>query len=119
MKAAPHRILVIDDDLDEGFLTERSLKKVMAAGGAINLVNSGNDAIAYMIGEKQYADRQKYPFPTLVITDLNMEDGDGFDVLEFLQHNPEWSIIPRIVYSSSNDHDDVRTAFFLGSAPIT
>jgi CheY-like chemotaxis protein len=114
MKAAPHRILVVDDVLDERFFTERALKKVMAAGGMIHLVNSGNEAIAYMIGEGEYADRKRYPFPTLVITDLNMEDGDGFDVLEFLQNNPEWSIIPRIVYSSSNDDDDVRTAFFLG-----
>ncbi len=116
MKPAPHRILVVDDDVDERFLTQRSLAKVVAIGAVINVVSSGDQAIAYMLGDDAYADRIKYPFPTLVITDLHMEDGDGFDVLDFLQQNPEWSIIPRIVYSSSNDEDDVRTAFLLGAS---
>lgn len=114
MKASPHRILVVDDDIDERLLTQRLLRKVMASGTMVNVVSSGDQAIAYMVGEDEYADRGKYPFPTLVITDLNMKHGDGFDVLEFLQNNPEWSIIPRIVYSSSNHDDDVRTAFLLG-----
>lgn len=114
VKAAPHRILLVDDDADERFLTQRTLKKVVARGVVVNIVNNGNDAITYMRGDGEFADRNKHPFPTLVITDLNMQDGDGFDVLDFLRHNPAWSVIPRIVYSSSDDDDDVRTAFLLG-----
>lgn len=45
-----------------------------------------------------------------------MDNGDGFDVLEFMQANPGWSIVPRIVYSSSDEDDDVRTAFLLGAS---
>ncbi|HEY0946778.1 MAG TPA: response regulator [Opitutaceae bacterium] len=111
-----HRILLIDDDFDARLLSERALKKSLTAHSTVHLVHSGNQAIRYMIGEGQYADRRKYPFPTLVITDINMPDGDGFDVLEFLQTNPEWGVVPRIVVSSSNDDDDVRTAFLLGAS---
>lgn len=109
-----HRILLVDDDLDERLLTERALKKCLVGRSSIHLANSGNHAIRYMIGEDEHADRTRFPFPTLVITDLNMADGDGFDVLEFLQSNPQWSVVPRIMLSCSSDDDDVRTAFLLG-----
>jgi len=111
-----HRILLVDDDLDEQFLTNVALKAVLAPGSVVRVVNSGEEAVKYMIGEGKYTDRQAYPFPTLVITDLKMPHGDGFDVLEFLQANPSWSVVPRILLSSSNDDDDVRTAYFLGAS---
>lgn len=116
MKPPVHRILLVDDDLDESFLSSRALKKVLPDRSSINLTGCGNEAIAYMIGEGKFSDRKKYPFPTLVICDLNMEDGDGFDVLEFMQGNPGWSVVPRIVFSSSDDEDDVRTSYFLGAS---
>ena len=116
MKAPPHRILLIDDDLDQQFLSTKALRQVMASGSSINLAGSGNEAIAYMIGEGKFADRSRYPFPTVVITDLNMPDGDCFDVLEFMQANVAWSVVPRIVFSASEDDDDVRTAFQLGAS---
>lgn len=116
MRRKIHRILLIDDDIDEQLLTERALKKVLPKGSTVHLAGSGNDAIAYMIGEGPFRNRREYPFPTLVITDLNMSEGDGFDVLEFLQSNPEWGVVPRIMFSSSDDNDDVRTAFVLGAS---
>lgn len=111
-----HRILLADDDLTEQFLVKRALNKILPAGSTINIVSSGNQAIAYLMGEGKFHDRKSYPFPSLVITDLNMEDGDGFNVLEFIQNNPGWSVIPRILFSSSDNEDDVRTAFFLGAS---
>lgn len=116
MPTHPHRILVIDDDLDEQYFTQKSLKQAMGKGSSMHLASSGDEAISYLIGEGKYADRAKYPFPTLIITDLNMPSGDGFDVLEFLQYNPAWNIVPRIVLSNSNDDDDVRTAYLLGAS---
>lgn len=70
--------------------------------------------MAYMIGEGKFADRTTYPFPSLIITDLKLADGDGFHVLEFLQKNPAWNIVPRLMFSHSAHDDDVRTAFMLG-----
>jgi CheY-like chemotaxis protein len=110
------RILLVDNDFDDQFFQERALQKVLRPNSSITMVSSGNEAIAYMIGEGKYADRETYPFPSLIITDLKMPRGDGFDVLEFLKNNPAWNIVPRIVFSSSSDPDDVRTAFLLGAS---
>jgi CheY-like chemotaxis protein len=114
MKREFHHILLVDDDITQQFLSRRALVKALSSRSTISLVDSGNKAIDYMIGEGEFGDRALHPFPTIVITDLNMPDGDGFDILEFMQCNPEWSVVPRIMMSSSADDDDVRTAFSLG-----
>jgi CheY-like chemotaxis protein len=79
------------------------------------MVNDGAEAISYFIGEGEYADRDKFAYPTFVLTDLKMPRADGFAVLEFLKGNPEWAIIPTIVLSASHDLDDIKKAYMLGA----
>lgn len=111
-----HRILLIEDDCDQQFLATHALRKAASERVSINVTTTGNEAIAYMIGEGKFADRERFPFPTIVITDLNMHDGDGFEVLEFMRVNPAWCIVPRIVFTSSEHDEDIRTAYQLGAS---
>ena len=110
------RVLVIDDDLDDQFFSQLALEKVLPEGSTVQVVHSGNQGIAYMIGEGKFSDRATYPFPSLIITDLKMADGDGFNVLEFLQKNPAWNVVPRLMFSNSAHEDDVRTAYMLSAS---
>ena len=110
------RILLIDNDVDDQFLSRLALEKVLPPGSVVNAVHSGDEAVAYMIGEGKFANREMHPFPSLVITDLKMPNGDGFDVLEFLQNNPAWNVVPRLMFSNSDHPDDVRTAYMLGAS---
>ena len=110
------RILLIDNDINDQFLSQLALEKVLPEGSSVHATHSGKEAIAYMIGEGKFVDRSAFPFPSLIISDLKMQDGDGFDVLEFLQNNPAWNVVPRLMFSSSADPDDVRTAYMLGAS---
>jgi CheY-like chemotaxis protein len=110
------RILIVDDNLDDQFVQARTIRKIMPRGALLNCANSGEEAISYLIGEGKFSDRERFPFPTLLITDLNMPNGDGLSLLAFINNNPAWSVVPRIVFSSSTDDDDVRTAFMLGAS---
>lgn len=117
MKRDQHHILLVDDDLAQQMFSRRALSKALSATrSTIYVAGGGHEAISYMIGEGEFSDRDRHPFPTIVITDLNMPDGDGFDVLEFMQCNQEWSVVPRILFSSSDDDSDVRTAYLLGAS---
>src|SRR6185436_4838404 len=108
-------ILVVEDDKNDHFLIERALR---AAGvlGPIHVVGDGAEAIAYFMGEGKFADRQTYAYPTFVMTDLKMPKVDGFAVLEFLKGNPEWAIIPTVVFTASADRDDIKKAYMLGAS---
>ncbi|MBA4137227.1 MAG: two-component system response regulator [Opitutus sp.] len=116
MKSASHRILLVDDNADDRFLTERVLRRILPAGSMVIIATCGNEAVDYLMAEGRFADRAAHPFPSLLITDLEMPDGDGFEVLAFMQGNDAWSVVPRIVFSSAARDDDVRTAFQLGAS---
>jgi CheY-like chemotaxis protein len=108
-------ILVVEDDKNDQILIEMAFRSV-GVKGPIHVVNDGAEAIAYMMGEGKFANRQEFAYPTFIMTDLKMPKLDGFSVLEFLKGNPEWSIIPTVVFSASADRDDIKKAYMLGAS---
>lgn len=115
MKKYNATIMVIEDDPADQELIVRAFRAI-GVTSPIQVLSDGSDAIAYMKGEGKYADRQKYEYPTFVITDLKMPKMDGFGVLEFLKSNPEWKVIPTIVISASSDPDDIKKCYMLGAS---
>jgi CheY-like chemotaxis protein len=111
-----YRVLLAEDDECSRFLILRVLTRVLGSRGTVHAVHDGEMAIEYLAGEGIYADRERYPFPNMLVTDLNMPRRDGFEVLHFLQTNPAWCVTPRIVFTCSCDPDDVRTAYALGAS---
>jgi CheY-like chemotaxis protein len=105
----------IDDNDDDQFLIHHTLKKI-GVTDPIHLLSDGAEAIEYMMGEGKFSDREEFAYPTFIITDLKMPRKDGFAVLEFLKGNPEWAVIPTIVFSSSTDLDDIKKAYMLGAS---
>jgi DNA-binding NarL/FixJ family response regulator len=71
--------------------------------------------MAYLRGEGKFADRERFPYPSLLITDLKMPDGDGFRLLEQLSRTPRYRVVPTIVMSASSDADDIRKSYMLGA----
>ncbi len=116
MKATFKRILLVEDQPDCAFLITRILMNAFDRNCHVQHASDGDDAAAYIIGEGEYSDRVRFPFPDMVITDLNMPRSDGFSVLHLLKENPGWSIIPKIVLTTSSDPDDIRTAYMLGAS---
>lgn len=115
MKKYHTTILIVDDNLQDLVLIERSFRAI-GVTDPIHTVSSGDEAIAYMMGKGKFSDRVKYTYPTFITTDLKMPGKDGFAVLEFLKKNPEWAIIPTVVLTSSRDPDDIKNAYMLGAS---
>jgi CheY-like chemotaxis protein len=107
-------LLIVDDDECQRWLLQKAFERAYASQRVYGLA-SGNEAVAYLEGKGKYADRTAFPFPSSVVTDLKMPDGDGFVILEFLKSNPSLSVAPVIVLSCSDDPDDVRQAYLLGA----
>jgi CheY-like chemotaxis protein len=115
MKKYNATILLVDDDADFLTFVERAFRQ-NGVTSPIHKVFDGAEAIAYMMGEGKYADRKTYEYPTFIMTDLKMPRADGYAVLEHLKGNPEWAIIPTVVFSSSSDLDDIKKSYMLGAS---
>jgi CheY-like chemotaxis protein len=114
MNSKTATILLVDDSADD-----LELLKIVFRGlkvpNPINCVQSGGEAIAYLNGEGKFAERSAYPYPNFILTDLNMPDGDGFDLLENLKSHPAKAVVPAVVFSGSDDADDIKKAFLMGA----
>lgn len=111
----PLGLLIVDDDDNDRFFLKRAFEN-LNVGYRIHPLRSGREAVDFIKGEGGYADRKAFPFPTFVLTDLKMPDGDGFDILSYLKQHPELLIVPVVMLSGSDDPDDVRQAYLLGAS---
>lgn len=107
-------ILVAEDNPDEALLLQRAFKKA-AIDVRVHICVDGNEATAYLRGDKAFSDRLKYPFPNMLITDLKMPRCNGFELLERMKEEHRCSLFPRVVLSASAEERDVRRAFQIGA----
>jgi CheY-like chemotaxis protein len=107
-------ILLAEDRPDDVFFMERALQKARLKH-PLRVVTDGQKAIEYLNGDGDYSDRTAFPFPGLVILDLNMPAVGGFEVVEWMRRNALTRLIPIIVLSSSAAPGDINRAYALGA----
>ena len=115
MKKTHFTVLLAEDSEDDRFLLEKAFTQACPECD-FQMVEDGEAAIAYMMGEGNYGDRAKFPYPSFIITDLKMPRADGLAVLEFLKKNPNWAVIPTVVLSGSANEDDIKKSYMLGAS---
>ncbi|PYI88377.1 MAG: two-component system response regulator [Verrucomicrobia bacterium] len=108
--------LLVEDDPNDVFFVENGFKKA-PVNTRLRSVGDGIEAMRYLKGECEYADREKYPIPDVILLDLKMPRFSGFDFLEWLHSKSpnHQRLIPVVVMSSSAHKEDVERAYALGA----
>lgn len=93
------KILYVEDDLDDRFfLNESAISFSLPA--EITYASDGIEAIDYL---KKSNNKN---LPSLIVLDLNMPKLDGKETLEIIKEDPDYSKIPVIVLSTSENKED-------------
>jgi len=110
-------LLLAEDNEDDVLFFRRALKESAERVHVpirLEVTRDGSEALAYLKGEGEFRDREKYPFPEIVVTDLKMTQVNGLEVLAWLREHEEYHRIPKILLSGSCEECDVDEAYRLG-----
>ncbi len=106
---APIEILLVEDNPGDVRLTQEAVREAKIRN-TLNVVNDGEQAIAYVRRQGAYADR---PRPDLILLDLNLPRKDGREVLQDLKSDPDLHRIPVVVLTSSEAEQDILRTYDL------
>jgi CheY-like chemotaxis protein len=107
-------VLVVEDSEDDAELLRLAAEK--GRGGlSFHFVSSGEQAIAYLKGEGQFADRRAHPFPDLVLLDLWLTGMDGFEVLAWVRQQPELKPLKVFVWTDAGQREILERATQAGA----
>jgi len=97
-----HRILIIDDDADIRLGLNARLR---SAGYETSFAEDGVSALTIARRDR----------PDVIILDLGLPGGDGFVVLKRLKANTELSLVPVIILSARDPHENEKRALEAGA----
>ncbi len=107
-------VLVAEDDENDICLLRRAFLRA-GIDVPIIFVRDGEEAIRYLHGDDNFADRQAFPFPRLILLDIKMPKLNGFAVLDWVRHQPGLKRALIVVLTSSDEPADIDLAYDLGA----
>ncbi|MCC2958059.1 response regulator [Massilia sp. IC2-477] len=107
-------ILLVEDNPDDVLLARRAVKKA-ALSVSLQVVQDGDEAVAYLDGGAHFADRERHPLPDLVLLDLKLPKRSGLEVLRWVRSQSVLDATPVVVLTSSGEDEDIQKAYALGA----
>ncbi len=107
-------VLYVEDEENDAFLMQMAFERA-GLHSALKVVENGQEAIDYLTGAGNYAERSRFPVPKLVLLDLNLPVLSGFEVLAWMRRQAGYETTPVIVFSSSSREEDQTRARDLGA----
>jgi CheY-like chemotaxis protein len=104
----------VDDDENDIFFVKRAFTEINVHC-TFQMLKNGQEVVDYLGGHGDYANRDRFPLPMMILMDLKMPIMDGFQVLTWLRARPGIKVIPTIVFSSSDLPGDITRAYELGA----
>ncbi|SPE50824.1 Response regulator receiver protein (modular protein) [Verrucomicrobia bacterium] len=106
-------VLLVDDDPNDVFLLRHAMKKA-GVPNPLQVATDGQQAIDYLQGAGKFADREKFPFPCLMLTDLKLPHVMGLDVLKWVRQE-SGRVLVVVLLTASAESRDIAAAYRLGA----
>ena len=99
-------LLLVDDSPDELLLMQMGLKRAGIDVPQV-VVGSGKEALDYLFARGPHAGRDITVQPRLVLMDLHMPGMSGVDVLREIRANPATAGLKVVIFSASEDPEEI------------
>ena len=110
----PARILLVEDNRMDVELILDAFREARL-GNKVHVARNGQEALDYLFGHDEYADREAYPLPDLMLLDLKMPGIDGHEVLRQVKETPGLKRLPVVILTSSKEEGDLALSYDNGA----
>lgn len=109
----PVILLVEDSDFDVQLL-QHAFRKA-GLNRPLQVVRDGVEAMSYLLGVGEYADREASPAPSVLLIDLNMPRFNGLEFLTWLRTQPDLQHLLVVVLTGTARQQDIDIAYRMGA----
>jgi CheY-like chemotaxis protein len=107
-------IMLVDDSHNDAMLLSRSLRRAGLEERVVH-IHDPRKAVAYLKGDGEYADRNKYPLPEILLLDLKMPEMDGFQLLRWARSQSHLARLVIVVVTRTDDPRLIQMCYQLGA----
>lgn len=107
-------ILLVEDNADDEALALRALRNSGHVKEVV-VVRDGAEALDYLFGNGQYADRDTDIQPRLILLDMKLPKLNGLDVLRRIRQDERTRYHPVVLMTSSRQETDIIAGYSLGA----
>jgi DNA-binding response OmpR family regulator len=106
-------LLCVEDDADARLLFEMA---AIAAQAQFHLrfAEGVNEAKAYLTGDGDFADRQRFRLPDAILLDFTLGADSALDLLGWMDHT-EWGQTEVAIFSASDDESQIKQCYAAGA----
>jgi CheY-like chemotaxis protein len=97
--------LVAEDSDDDFFFFQRASSR-LSSPPKLQRANNGIEAQRYLDGEGSFANRDAYPLPSVVVSDLKMPLMDGLELMNWFRKRAKEMGISFVLLTSSDAQSD-------------
>ncbi len=107
-------IVLVEDNASDIELALRALEKNNIKN-PIQVIRDGAEALDYLFGTGEYANRSVSDRPKVILLDLKLPKVDGLEVLRQIKMDPRTRSIPVVIMTTSREDRDIAEGYRLGA----
>jgi DNA-binding response OmpR family regulator len=105
---------MVEDNEEDAIALKRALRKA-GIKMPVKIAQDAAVALSYLQGDPSFADRKRFPIPTIIMLDLYLPNKSGFEILKWLRSQPQFSQTFVAVLTAPGKVDDIARAYRLGA----
>ena len=109
------KLILLVEDWDTDVILFREALRRSGLGNEVMVVPDGTETIGYLSGSGQYADRERFPIPAILLLDLNLPKTRGWEVLQWVRLRQEFDNLLVVVLTGSFRVGDLHRAYQMGA----
>ena len=110
----PAQILLVEDNRRDAELTLGVFRQARLTN-TVHVARTGVEALDYLLGRGEFANRERHPLPDLVLLHLKTPPVSGDQVLREIKSRPRLARIPVVILTSSKEEADRALGYDLGA----